>query len=119
MELERNDLSLQIDTEITKLFYLSLLINKYSKRCVQFQMNGHVYTLEISVTPTKKDIWTQKPIKSELSFDNTEAHEWHKDSEDRLKWLKGRLEFLEEICKEDKIRYDWCDPVKDIVSYEF
>jgi len=119
MENEK-DLSYLIDIETSKLFYLSLLINRYSKRCVNFEMRGMFQNLNINVYE-KKDYkyGFDKPITTELSLENSEKYEWYKDSKERLRCVRDKVEFLEKICIEDKVPYDWCNAIKGIVEYEF
>lgn len=116
--INRDELALQIDTEITKLFYLSLLVNRYSKRCVFIHMNGHISNLEISVSNSKTD-WNYMPVRCEINYNNSQDYEWNIDSKKRLSYLQDKVEFLERICIEDKIPYEWCNPIERVVAYEF
>lgn len=111
-------LSEQIEIEITKAFYLSLLINRHSEKCVFFNMSGHVSSIEIQVNMSKK-AYMDMPMRSEIEYDISKQYECDVDSEERLEWIKGRVKFLETVCKENKISYKNMNKIMGIIGYEF
>lgn len=113
-----NEVSEQIDIALTKLFYLSLLINRYSKRCVFFDMQGHVSTISLRIVESKEN-YNYMPIRTEISFDNSKTYNWNSDSESRLRDINDKIDLLHSICIEDKIPYDWCVPIKTVTEYEY
>lgn len=112
------ELSEKIDLAIAKVFYLSLLINRYSKRCVFLDMQGHVSTISLRILESKKN-YNYMPVRTELKYDNSKEYTWNIDSNKRLSSINDVIELLENICVEDKIPYDWCRAVEEITSYSY
>lgn len=112
------ELSEKTDLAIAKVFYLSLLINRHSKRCVFLDMQGHVSTIILRILESKKD-YNFMPVKTEFNYDNSKEYTWNIDSKERLSNINDITELLEKICVEDKIPYDWCRAVEEVTSYSY